>query len=93
MPTLATFNANNFFLRYRFSKTYPGDMSKKYLIEASKATMMGYLPEKAFGKYSPKSFIIWEPERRKLAVKALKEPDGKLQADTVSKYIVYKGAI
>lgn len=78
MTSLATFNANNFFLRYKFSKTYPGDMSKKSLIEASEAAMMGYLPEKAFGKYSPKSFIIWEPERRKLAIKALKEPDGKL---------------
>ena len=44
MTSLATFNANNFFLRYKFSKTYPGDMSKKSLIEASDAAMMGYLP-------------------------------------------------
>ncbi len=78
MPSLATFNANNFFLRYKFSKTYPGDMSKKSLVEASEAATMGYIPEKAFGKYLPNNFIIWEPERRKIAVKALKEPDGQL---------------
>jgi len=27
--TLATFNVNNFFIRYKFAKTYPGDLSAK----------------------------------------------------------------
>lgn len=79
MPTLATFNANNFFLRYKFSKSYPGDMSKNSLIEASEIVggPIGYLPGLAFQKYT-KSYIIWDAARRQLAVKALKELDQKL---------------
>jgi len=34
MTTLATFNANNFFLRYRFAGTYPGDQSEKSAIDS-----------------------------------------------------------
>ena len=33
MPSLATFNANNFFLRYRFNITYPEDLSRHSCIE------------------------------------------------------------
>ena len=35
MTTLATFNVNNFFLRYRFSGTFPGDMSQKSAVDAA----------------------------------------------------------
>jgi hypothetical protein len=63
MPSLATFNCNNFFLRYKFNQTYPGDMSKKSLIEASEAVTMGYLPQKSGDRYSLKTFIVWDPER------------------------------
>jgi hypothetical protein len=41
MPTLATFNANNFFLRYKFAKTYPGDLSGKSAIDAAGVTRAG----------------------------------------------------
>lgn len=77
MPTLATFNANNFFLRYKFSRTYPGDLSKNSMIEAAESAI-GYMPGVAFGKYSPKNYIVWDPIRRELAGEALKEPDGRL---------------
>lgn len=77
MPTLATFNANNFFLRYRFANTYPGDQSKKSAIEAADVSL-GYIPEKKFGKYLSSDFVIWDSVRRDLAAQALSEPDGKL---------------
>ena len=77
MPSLATFNANNFFLRYKFAKTYPNDMSKASLIEASEVGAKGYLPGIAFGRYT-KNYIVWDPVRRKLAAQALRAPDGKL---------------
>jgi len=50
MPTLATFNANNFFLRYRFAGTYPGDQSQKSAVEAGEVAGLGYVPEKKFGQ-------------------------------------------
>ena len=77
MPSLATFNANNFFLRYKFAKTYPNDMSKASLIEASEVGAKGYLPGIAFGRYT-KDYIVWDPVRRRLAARALKSPDGRL---------------
>ena len=76
MPSIATFNANNFFLRYKFSRTFPGDSSKKSLIEAANS-VIGYLPG-ALGNYSPKNYIVWDPIRREIAAEALKEPNGKL---------------
>jgi endonuclease/exonuclease/phosphatase family metal-dependent hydrolase len=74
MPTLATFNANNFFLRYQFAKTYPGDLSGKSAVAAADITL-GYIPEKKFGKYLSKDFVVWDPIRRDLAAQALAEPD------------------
>jgi len=76
MPSLATFNANNFFLRYKFASTYPGDMSKASLVEATEAAV-GYMPNQ-FGNYSVKNYIVWDPTRREVAATALMEPDGKL---------------
>lgn len=78
MPTLTTFNANNFFLRYRFSRTYPGDMSRASLIEAAEVATMGYLPGASFGRYPLTSYIVWDAVRRELAAVALEEPDGRL---------------
>ena len=77
MPSLATFNANNFFLRYRFARTYPNDRSRASLIEASEVGAKGYLPGIAFGRYT-KNYIVWDPVRRRLAARALKAPDGQL---------------
>ena len=77
MPSLATFNANNFFLRYKFARTYPGDMSRASLVEAVGAAI-GYLPGRGIGSYSPKNHIIWDPVRRETAAWALMEPDDKL---------------
>ena len=76
MPTLATFNANNFFLRYKFSQTYPGDMSRGSIVEATES--VGYLPGTSFGNYGPRRYIIWDPERRDIAATALHEPDNQL---------------
>lgn len=77
MPSLATFNANNFFLRYRFTNTYPGDASHASRIEAGEVGLMGYLPGTAFGNLGS-SYIIWDAKRRELAARALAEPDGRL---------------
>jgi len=76
MPSLATFNANNFFLRYKFTESYPGSQSASSLDEASKAAM-GFLPGLAFGEYTG-DYIVWDAARRSLAARALKEPDGAL---------------
>lgn len=77
MPTIATFNVNNLFLRYKFAKTYPGDMSKKSAIDAADISF-GYIPEKAFGKYLSSDFVIWDSTRRDLTAQALAEPDDRL---------------
>lgn len=50
MPTLATFNANNFFLRYKFAKTFEGDVSKKSEVEAGDVGSYGYIPTHVFSK-------------------------------------------
>ena len=75
MTSLTVFNANNFFLRYRFTQTYPGDQSKSSLVAASE--VVGYLPAPAFGRYTER-FIIWDAARRERAAAALAEPDGQL---------------
>ncbi len=77
MPTLATFNANNFFLRYKFANTYPGDMSKKSAVDAADISL-GYVPGKVFGNYVQTKFVVWDAARRDLAAQALAEPDGVL---------------
>jgi endonuclease/exonuclease/phosphatase family metal-dependent hydrolase len=77
MVSLTTFNANNFFLRYRFPNTYPGDTSKKSLVEAGEIGLVGYFPGLSFGEF-PESYIVWDEDRRKLAALALHEPDNQL---------------
>jgi endonuclease/exonuclease/phosphatase family metal-dependent hydrolase len=77
MTSLGTFNVNNFFLRYRFANTYPGDTSRSSLIEAGEVGLVGYLPGRAFGNYTSR-FIVWDAQRRDLAARALSEPDGQL---------------
>jgi endonuclease/exonuclease/phosphatase family metal-dependent hydrolase len=78
MPCLATFNANNFFLRYKFVNTYPGDRSKKSAVDAATAVSTGYVPGRAFGRYGKGSYVVWDPARRDLAAQLLREPDGRL---------------
>ena len=70
MPSLATFNANNFFLRYKFRKRYPGDVSSKSETEASEVATMGYLPGLDFGEYSS-AYIMRDESCRKPAKLAL----------------------
>lgn len=41
MPTLCTFNANNFFLRYKFDRRYPGDQSGASEVEAAAVGTLG----------------------------------------------------
>lgn len=77
MPSIATFNANNFFLRYQFTNTYPGDQSRSSQVEAAQVGLVGYLPGLAFGQYTSR-FIIWDGNRRQIAARALAEPDGQL---------------
>ncbi|MCJ7653944.1 MAG: endonuclease/exonuclease/phosphatase family protein [Dehalococcoidia bacterium] len=78
MPSLTTFNANNFFLRYKFTRSYPGSKSKEDLEEAAEAGLTGFLPGVSFGHYGEKQYIVWDSQRRQLAARALKEPDGVL---------------
>lgn len=77
MPSLATFNANNFFLRYKFTNKYPGDLSGASVAEAAEVGLLGYLPGLAFGRYSS-SYIVWDGERRRLTARALLQPEGQL---------------
>jgi endonuclease/exonuclease/phosphatase family metal-dependent hydrolase len=78
MPSLATFNANNFFLRYRFANTFPGDTSRKSEIEATEVATIGYVPNKPFGNFGSAKFVVWDARRRELAARALAAPDGRL---------------
>jgi endonuclease/exonuclease/phosphatase family metal-dependent hydrolase len=78
MPSFATFNANNFFLRYRFASTFAGDTSRKSEIEATEVATIGYVPNKPFGNFGSDKFVVWDASRRKLAARALAAPDGAL---------------
>jgi endonuclease/exonuclease/phosphatase family metal-dependent hydrolase len=61
--TLATFNANNLFVRYRFGQTFPGDISGK---SAVNDPTLGYLP-----MYNPGMFDLFNPQQRDLTARAL----------------------
>jgi endonuclease/exonuclease/phosphatase family metal-dependent hydrolase len=76
MPSLTTFNANNFFLRYKFTSNYPGSRAKEDLEEAAEAGLTGFLPGVSFGHYGKDQYIVWDTQRRQLAASALREPDG-----------------
>ena len=79
MPTIGSFNANNFFLRYNFSNVYPGDeLSQRSIVEATEVAAYGYLPKRNYGRYSVSNYIVWDYERRELAYDALLAPDGLL---------------
>jgi endonuclease/exonuclease/phosphatase family metal-dependent hydrolase len=78
MPSLCTFNANNFFLRYRFDSTFPGDAGRKSWVETTKAGRFGYVPERHFGVAGGESYVIWDGKRRELAARALREGDDAL---------------
>jgi endonuclease/exonuclease/phosphatase family metal-dependent hydrolase len=78
MPSLATFNANNLFLRYRFANIYPGDLARKSKSEAATAMGWGFLPQIANGRFSSKSYVFWDDARRKATAQALKAVDGRL---------------
>lgn len=74
---LCNFNVNNLFVRYKFGKTFPGDMSGKSAVEGAASTNTGYLP-----LYQPGAFEIFNAEQRKLAALAI------TQGKTVSPDVV-----
>ena len=77
MPSLATFNANNFFLRYKFARNIPGSHSQRSRVEAAEVANVGFLPGQSFTGPN-KNYIVWDPTRRELAADALKAVDGDL---------------
>lgn len=78
VPSLATFNVNNLFLRYKFANMYAGDQARKSRVEAAQAMGWGYLPMIAKGRFSAASYVFWDAKRRKATAKALKAVDGNL---------------
>jgi hypothetical protein len=53
VASIATFNVNNLFVRYRFGQRFPGDMSGK---SAVRDALVGYLPiyeQSAFRLFNP----------------------------------------
>jgi len=60
---LCVFNVNNLFARYKFGKTFPGDMSGKSRVEDPGR---GYLPVYSLGNWE-----IFNEAQRKLAVEAI----------------------
>ncbi len=63
MPhTICTFNVNNLFVRYRFSSTYPRDVTGRSAVEEP---MTGYFP-----LYNPEAFDLFNPLQRALAAMA-----------------------
>jgi len=69
---LCTFNVNNLFARYRFGKTFPGDMSGKSKIEDPDH---GYLPV-----YNLSNWELFNQTQRQLAVKSITR-DGSVLPD------------
>lgn len=63
MASLATFNVNNLFVRYRFGQAFPGDASGK---SAVTDPLEGYLPI-----YEQDAFRLFNPLQRDLAAKAI----------------------
>lgn len=61
--TICTFNVNNLYTRYKFGKTFPGDLAKKSGV-ADPGT--GYLPQ-----YRKGFFEIFNPVQREFAGRAL----------------------
>ncbi|MCI0687051.1 MAG: endonuclease/exonuclease/phosphatase family protein [Sporichthyaceae bacterium] len=61
--TIATFNANNLFVRYRFGQTFAGDMSRRSAVTNPND---GYLP-----MYDPDLFDLFNSEQRELAARVL----------------------
>jgi endonuclease/exonuclease/phosphatase family metal-dependent hydrolase len=60
---MATFNVNNLFVRYRFGRKFPGDMSDKSEVQDP---TFGYLPV-----YDPDFFEVFNEPQRLLAARAL----------------------
>jgi len=61
--TLATFNVNNLFVRYRFGTTFAGDMSGRSAVTNPQD---GYLP-----MYDPDLFDLFNAEQRGMAARVL----------------------
>lgn len=68
MTTLGFFNANNLFMRYKFGRMFPGDMSRKSFVANER---FGFLPAYTKGMFEP-----YRPEQVDLCAKALKGKNG-----------------
>jgi endonuclease/exonuclease/phosphatase family metal-dependent hydrolase len=68
MTTLGFFNANNLFMRYRFGRTFPGDMSRKSFVADPR---FGFLPAYQKGMFEP-----YNEKQVELCAKALKGSGG-----------------
>lgn len=63
MTTFCFYNINNLFLRYKFGRKYPGDISGKSYISDPR---WGFLPEYKRGSFTP-----FNPEQTSISAKAL----------------------
>lgn len=68
--TLGVFNANNLFLRYKFGRRFPGDLSGRSVVTDAR---WGFLPA-----YQPGTFVPYRPEPVALCAQALRGGDGAL---------------
>ncbi len=68
MTTLGFFNANNLFMRYKFGRTFPGDISRKSFVANER---FGFLPAYQKGMFEP-----YNKEQVKLCADALKGANG-----------------
>lgn len=70
MPhTICVFNVNNLYARYRFGRTFPGDVAGKSAVNDPHC---GYAP-----MYEPSAFELFGPEQRALAALAITRGDDR----------------
>lgn len=70
MPhTICVFNVNNLYARYRFGRTFPGDVAGKSAVNDPHC---GYAP-----MYGPAAFELFRPEQRALAARAITRGDDR----------------
>ena len=58
--SIATFNANNLFLRYDFRRAYPGGEYDASARIADGDTRLGYLPGLSYGRPGDGRFVVWD---------------------------------
>ncbi len=74
LVSIATFNANNFFLRYDFRRAFPGGEYDALARIDGSEKRLGYLPQLSYTRPGDEPFVVWDDTRRRLASQALREP-------------------